>query len=329
MADAPVDADRLIQSVLAELGWEADPVALADRVRRLDIGLPAEDEFAVVCGWLGKARLLHKLDQQQVPVRSQDEFQVPDMLALFGEEAFARPVLIEIKSKKDRKLSFRADYYGRLRRYADLLELPLLIAWKFHSIWMLFEASHMKKARTNFNIRFEDAIRENLLGILAGDVAYNIGSGAGLHFRMKKVERLSQTRNGDEVSEQWQMVIDDVAFTDRSGARRTDLTPDVQSLFTAWDLDEHDTFTDTHITRSFVAADEGIQFAHSALVRLLDWYNRPEESTNWRKLLREPQVTRDIRNFEATLNNALRQNIVQYVFQMQPQSMPAFIRKSG
>ncbi|WP_322864804.1 hypothetical protein U5922_000560 (plasmid) [Aquicoccus sp. G2-2] len=78
MAD---DDDRLIQEVLAEFGRDADPKAIADRVKRLDLGLPIKDEFIAVCSWLGKTRLIHKLDQHQAPSQSRDEYQVPDLLA--------------------------------------------------------------------------------------------------------------------------------------------------------------------------------------------------------------------------------------------------------
>ena len=69
------DSDRLIQEVLAELGWDEDPKKIANKVKRLDQGLPAEDEFTAICSWLGKARLLHKLDQHQAPVSSRDLYQ--------------------------------------------------------------------------------------------------------------------------------------------------------------------------------------------------------------------------------------------------------------
>ena len=49
--EAPPDLPRLIQDVLAELGYEADAEAVAERVRRLDIGLPVEDEFANLKAW--------------------------------------------------------------------------------------------------------------------------------------------------------------------------------------------------------------------------------------------------------------------------------------
>jgi hypothetical protein len=105
----PIDGARLIQEVLAELGWFANAATVADDVRRLNIGLPLEDEFSVICAWLGKCQLLHKLDQQQVPIASRQEFQVPDLLARFSTQASKPPVLIEVKSKAAAQLSFKPD----------------------------------------------------------------------------------------------------------------------------------------------------------------------------------------------------------------------------
>ncbi len=56
-----------------------------------------------------------------------------------------KPPHSEVKSKKGNVLSFKPDYLERLKRYADLVSMPLLIAWKFHNFWLLFEARHMKK----------------------------------------------------------------------------------------------------------------------------------------------------------------------------------------
>ena len=243
----PPDGARLIQDVLAELGWSADAVAVADQVRRLDIGLPVEDEFSVLCAWLGKCQILHKLDQQQVPV------------------------LIEVKSKKDSLLSFTPKYMGRLLGYADLVGMPLLIAWKFHSVWTLFEVRHMKKAAKNFNIKFETALRENLLGVLVGDVAYKIGAGAGVHLRFRKDKLLGRDIDDNGHTDQCAMTLDDIGFTDRDGSFRMDLDKEVQSLFSAWDLEETEERTDSHVHLRYVAGDESISFAHTALVHLLNW----------------------------------------------------------
>lgn len=321
----PPDLPSLIQDALAELGYDADAATVAERVRRLDIGLPAEDEFSVVCAWLGKCRLLHKLDQHQVPIASKQEFQVPDLLAKFSTQTTNSPVLIEVKSKKDKLLSFKPEYMGRLQNYADLVGMPLLVAWKFHTLWILFEARHMKKADKNFNITLEAAMRENLLGVLAGDVAYKIGAGAGVHLRFRKDKLLGTEKTEDGYTEQWATTIDDVAFTDRECNRRTDLDGEVQSLFTAWDLEEKEEHTDSHIHLRFIAGDEGMQFAHTALVHLLSWESPRNDRPHWRGLLRKEQVTSNVANFSAALDAAFRQKVVSHIFHVQPQTMPAFL----
>jgi Holliday junction resolvase len=323
--EMPDDAARLIQEVLSDLGWAADPADVARSVRRLDIGLPAEDEFSVVCAWLGKCELLHKLDQQQVPVASRAKFQVPDLLARFKTQTNSLPVLIEVKSKQDNTLSFQPEYLDRLVKYSELVGMPLLIAWKYHSLWALFEAKHLQKATKNFNITFGTAMRENLLGVLAGDLAYKIGAGAGIHLRFRKDKLISREKSDEGWSEQWEATMDDVAFSDYNGTPLTDLDSDVQSLFTAWDLEDHEHHTESHIYQRFVAGDEGIQFAHTALVRLLNWASPNNDRPHWRSLLRKEQVIANVANFSAALDNALRQKIVSLILHVHPHAMPDFL----
>src|SRR4051812_32678575 len=96
---SPEDAERLVQEALSQLGWDADPTLIAGRVQGLDRGLPQEDEFSIVCSWLGRCRLIHKLDQQQTPAQSRNTYQVPDLLAVFSYEDGDVPVLVEVKTK--------------------------------------------------------------------------------------------------------------------------------------------------------------------------------------------------------------------------------------
>lgn len=118
----PDDTDRLIQDVLAELGWASDARRIADKVRQLDRGLPAEDEFMAVCAWLGQTRLIHKLDQHQSPPASRETYQVPDLLADFQSSG---PVLIEVKVKRSQTLSFTPEYLGRLNAYPARCRRPV------------------------------------------------------------------------------------------------------------------------------------------------------------------------------------------------------------
>ncbi|TDR43815.1 Holliday junction resolvase [Pseudomonas brenneri] len=321
----PVDGARLIQDVLAELGWDADATAVAEGVRRLDIGLPAEDEFSVVCAWLGKCQLIHKLDQQQVPVSSKHDYQVPDLLARFSTQSNKSPVLIEVKSKKDKLLSFRPDYLKRLQNYADLVGMPLLVAWKFHSVWMLFEVRHMKKANKNFNITLEVAMKENLLGVLAGDVAYTIGDGVGVNLRFRKDKLVGVEQTDTGCTQQWEMTIDEVDFTDRDGNRRKEVDRDVQSLLAAWDLEEQEEHTDTHVHLRFVAGKEGIQFAHKSLVQLLNWESPHNDRLHWRGLLRKEQITSNVACFSSALDKAFQEKFVSLILNQRPHVMPDFL----
>jgi hypothetical protein len=119
------------------------------RIQQLIRGLEPEDEFALVLSWLGKCRLVHKLGQEQLPLNSTDTFRIPDFLAVFEHEGKEIPVLIEVKktspidpqSLKEGKLSLKPGYL----RYADVVGIPMLIAWQHRTIWTLFECGMQQK----------------------------------------------------------------------------------------------------------------------------------------------------------------------------------------
>lgn len=325
-ADDSEDVARLIQEILSELGHGADPKAVVARVRALDRGLPAEDEFSVVCSWLGQTRLIHKLDQLQAPAASRDYFQVPDLLAAFQA---AGPMLIEVKVSRQQTLSFRPDYLGRLQAYADLVGHPLLIAWKFHSMWTLFEARHLTLARTNFNITHAEAMRQNLLGVLAGDIAFVLGERSGLHFNAAK-EALIETQpngpdEGEGYTETWQARWTEIYFTDREGRPREDLHPETKQVFASWDLQQREEHFDDSIVVHFEPGESQVQFAHVALVYLLGWERKTGEPVSWRHLLRAPTVVRSIENFGAALERALEEKVLTYILRQQPNAWPPFL----
>ncbi|MDO1580978.1 restriction endonuclease [Rhizobium oryzicola] len=315
----------MIHQTLEAVGWNADVEKIVEQVKRLDIGLPAEDEFSVLCAWLGKCELLHKLEQHQMPRASKKAYQVPDILAFFSTQSLRKPVLIEVKSKRANTLSFSPDYLARLENYANMVDMPLLIAWKFYSMWVLFEAKHLKKMKRNFNISFGDALKENLLGVLAGDLAYKIGRGAGIHFRLEKEEILSVDHNEDGRFEQWQMRLSEVAFSGREGESITNLSDDVRSLFATWDLEMQEDHADDHIWVRHTAGNDGIQFAHTALVRLLDWSLPDGAKRSWRREARKENLN-TITDFRRAVTKAIDEKVVQFVLDLQPHTMPDFVK---
>ena len=319
---APDDAARLIHEVLTQLGWDAEPDEVARRVRRLDYGLPAEDEFSVVCAWLGHCELVHKLDQQQAPIASKALFQVPDLLAKFHH---APSVLIEVKVSNDQTLSFKPDYHRKLVAYAEMVGMPLLIAWKFNSMWTLFDIGHAKLARKNFNIRHDEAMRQNLMGLLARDVAYVAAVGAGIHLKIAK-EELIQTREDEEgVTETWQMRLTEMNFSVGGGEVR-ELHRETKQLFTTLALESHEDHSPTYIVQSFVvdAPNQG-QFAHRALVSLLEWEHSRDSRPQWRAKLGAADISRTIGDFQTALDRALEEGVVTHIFHQVPAIQPDFL----
>ncbi len=322
-SSSPDDLHRLIQEVISRLGYKTNAAAIARGVRRLNYGLPAEDEFSVICAWLGKCRLVHKLDQQQAPLTSRSEYQVPDLLAAFdGSGTF----LIEVKACNDQTLSMKSDYYRRLRAYGELLDRPLLVVWKFYNLWTLVDVACLKLAKTNFNISHAEAMQQNLLGVLAGDVAYTLMPDAGVHFDLEKEELVAREATGDGWNEKWQMRIADAFLTDGSNQRRRDFHPETQQLLTTWPLKERAVHSETGILKSFVAGDGQVQFAHGALVRLLAWEGRDQQKPHWRGLLQAPQVTRSIASFSAALQRRLDEGVVRHIFHQHPTDRSVFLQ---
>jgi Holliday junction resolvase len=321
----PPDLAHLLHEALTRLGWAADPQQLAQRLTVLNTGLPQEDEFAVVCSWLGRCSLIHKLDQSQAPPASTERFRVPDLLAVFERDGRTFPVLIEVKSSVSRTLSFRPDYHQRLKAYGSTLGLPVLIAWKHHGLWSLFDIDHMSLAKKNLNITLGKALSESLLGVLAGDFTYTLPRGTGLHLRMRKDELLSTTRNDSEIHEEWRMVVDDTYHTDRDGTERRDIEPDIQALFFVNSLEERQEHTPTHILWHFTVDDDENKFAHMALSGLLNWYLGSGDSLNWREVVARHTPVPGVNDFAGTVERALHQKIVKYILHVQPQTIPPFL----
>ena len=321
--DIPEDLDRLIQDALADLGAEADAAALARKVALLNLGLPAEDEFSVICAWLGRCRLVHKLDQLQTPTTSRHLYQVPDLLADFDPHG---AMLVEVKASQKEKLSFTADYHRRLTAYAALIGKPLLIAWKWRSMWVLFDIRQMKLAKTNFNITFFEALRHNLLGPLVGDVMFRLAPGAGVRVTAAKEGLVSTTHHDDTAfTEEWQMRISGVEFLKGGGVVAPDLHAETIQILSAANLESRERHFDDHVDLNFIVGEEGAQFAHMALIGVLAWERRTLDAGDWRALLRTSQITETIEDFPKALERALGEGVVHHIFHVQPAERPDFM----
>lgn len=306
----------LLHEAIQQLGWDSDVQALVKKVRGLERGLPYEDEISFLFNWLGRCRMVHKLDQFQIPPASRAQYQVPDLVAFFDHRGQTVPVLIEVKSCEESSLSWKPDYRERLSRYADSLHLPLLIAWRHKTLWTLFEATNLRRAKKNFNIRFEDALKQTLMCKLAGDFSFSFRKGAGLHLNVQK-----KGRAGDEI----EGVIVDAYWTNGDG-RRFNNVQGLMPLFLSSYQEQNVTETDSHIAFDYVTTDEhNAQFAHRALVSLLR-FSTDRGQLIWRHVLDESRVPPLVRvELRSAAREALKLGFLQIVANIRPATAPAFI----
>jgi hypothetical protein len=306
---------RLIFEAAEQLGW-SNPAEVAEFAKRLEVGLPAEDELSVIFHWLGQCRLAHKLDQFPYPPGVWEQYRVPDLLAVFDVGGQHYPVLIEVKTSVDDALSWKPDYLSSLQRYASLLNLPLLVGWKHRTFWTLFEAKHFRKATTNLRISFIDAMKQNLLGILAGDFSFSFRPGTGMHLRMQK---LKETTDGFE------SVIKEAYFSNADGRRLGEVGGALQ-FFLCIDQEPSVVETDTEVLQSFViSTDQQAEFAHRALVIILDTFTETQQAFSWRQILMQNRLPHLSDGPRQAARNALDAGFLGLVVEQQPQTIPEFL----
>lgn len=323
---------RLIYEAIQQLGWDADPTHLADRIRGLESGLPAEDEFACLLAWFGKCQLVHSLDQSQHPAESRNTIQVLDLLAVLEpcDHGDAQTVLIEVKTSKKPRLSWTPAYMTKVKKYAAFVGLPLLVAWKFQSLWTLVSVDAFTQPERNLHLSLQDALRHNLMGILAGDFAYAMRPKVGLHLYITKERLISEHQQSDsEREEHWQYRIRDAYFLNEAGQRKSQLRTGLWPLFISACPEAKDEVTESSIHQQFCIPDEpDIHFAHAALPILIAFSAKEEAPLLWRKQLDGGEFPVKFEVFRKAATEGIEDGFVQVVLDQKPVEIPEFIGKN-
>jgi hypothetical protein len=309
---------------LLDLPDADDPDAVAKRLEQLRRGLAPEDEFSLLVTWLGRCRLIHKLGQEQLPVHSVETYRVPDFLAVFEHDGSLIPVLVEVKSTHvpdnesmvTATVSLKAGY----RRYAELLDLPMLVAWRCENMWTLFDMRHATLAETNYRIAFRDAMRQNLLGILTGDFAYQVAAGTAAVLRITKLSETNPETGGFDGR------IDDAHYVSRTGERLPDI-PHLLWLFTAWENEQRQEVDEEGVTLKFVVPEgDGIEFASHTFGVLVRSFAGHDTEVNWRRLTHEREhFVHGAGRFRELIERCLQHQVVTHVLDVRPADPPDFL----
>ncbi|MCK4620597.1 MAG: hypothetical protein KAT62_00120 [Desulfuromonadales bacterium] len=329
MTDLNLDSSaRLIHEAIQQLGWSADPPSIVDRVKRLDIGLPAEDEFISILSWLGKCSLVHKLDQGQSPLESRETFQVPDLLATFVTKSGTKTALIEVKNTSKKKIIWKPDYLEKLNNYSSLVDLPLLVAWKFNGLWILTDINCFSKARVNHHLSLEEAMKNNLMSYLAGDFIFVMKANVGLHVVLKKMCLISQKETGNKSREEkWSLKIEKAFFTNSDGHEVKKLPTGLWPLFISANPEATDKVEKDRIYQSFaIPENQGMISAHAALPVLINFSMKNNDKIHWRKQLRSHEYPVKISVLYEAAQEGIQQGYVKNIFHLVPATIPVFLK---
>lgn len=278
--------------------------------------LKPENEFALILSWLGRCRLVHKLGQEQLPLNSIHAFRVPDFFAAFEYEEKVIPVLVEVKTSDLDTLSLNGKYLA----YAELLGLPMLVAWKHASFWTLFDMRCARLAEVNYKIEFGTAMKENLLCKLCGDFAYRPAKGTRLRMRIRKLTE------PDPISGGFKGEVVDVQCVNPVG----EIIPNphhLSSLFMFWDNEVELVDEGDDVVTSFILQDVGhSEFASRTLSQIVNAFAELRGShVNWRSIIHDAgHLAHDSGGLRALIEQGASYGVITNKWNFLPHTMPSF-----
>lgn len=322
----------MITQACSLLGWGENPKEIVDKVNQLLRGLPKEDEFIAMSTWMGKCSLVHKLDQEQFPALSRDNYQVPDLFALYDSNGKHVPVLIEVKKTLDIRLKpFSNAYYSRLSNYARLMHLPLLIAWYIErlNMWCLFELERMTKKRSAFHIDFQTATNNSLLGILADDIILTVNKGVKLLFRIRKDPKtVIRDSNSGEVKK-FTGIMEEIVWVNPKGqeiACSPNLRSFLELVFRMVDNDVTDSEDGTHVTITFYTTSEENLFAHQLLgVMAFGSPIAEGKRPTWLEVIRNNRFRMDYYSVREAASEGVKSGMIRWIIRQNPATLPEFL----
>jgi hypothetical protein len=322
------DTDSLLRQIVevVQLADANNVDEVLRRLKHLQRALAPENEFALVLSWLGKCRLVHKLGQEQLPLNSIDKYRVPDLFAVFEHDGRLLPVLIEVKTSdgltvealNSSTLSLKPHYL----RYAELLRLPMLIAWRHTSLWTLFDFHAAELAERNYKIDFLTAMKENLLGELAGDFSYALAPGTKLRMHIRKLTAPDPETGGFEG------VIHDAHFLNPRGERVPDI-PHLMSLFMFWENEVERTDVEDEVIQDYVVPNtDRAEFASRTLSQIVHSLAAlGKTSVNWRQIIHDSgHLAHDSSRLRALVDEGAEHGVITRVFHQRPEHRPFFLR---
>ena len=311
---------RDVYGLRAEHVDALDTKAFIERVKRTHKGLSAEHELAAIASWLGKCSLITQLDSV---LHSSDQYRVPDFLVAVQRNGKDVPFLVEVKTDSASKLDWRPDYLESIHAFAKLMNLPLLIAWKHHGLWILTDSTRFKKKVKNYHLTFDDAVKNSLMSELFGNHWITFEEGFRFELKMRIHDEIDTSV---EVLPEgnYNMVIEAAGiWTDKGRLNKEDERSLWWFLIAAMEEEMFDRDGNI-ITQQFLAKSKGMFNLSDVLMSQLVWGKEDRDSIDWLTEIRKglPNLAADL---DKLLTRALELGAVHYVLRQVPHDYPEFL----
>jgi hypothetical protein len=206
-------------------------------------------------------------------------------------------------------------------RYANLLRIPLLVAWRHGGIWSLFDFRCAALSRTNYHIPFFAAMEENLMGILAGDFSYRPTAGTTLRLPIRKHTERDPSTGGFDGH------FYDTHFLNPSGVRLPEI-PHLEYLFRTWPNESVITENASDVVQDFVIPElEYVDFASRTLLRLIESLVRVRAAdVNWRSIIHDAaHLVHGAGQLRTLVESGWKHGVISKVVKQRPGRIPDFL----
>lgn len=296
---------------------------LSDKIRRIHQGLSAEHEFAAIASWLGKCVLLTQPDQVHA---SDGTYRAPDFIVVVRSGQREILFLVEVKNKQDDRLVWSNEYLTSLQRFAALLKMPLLVAWKRYGLWTMVDSVHFAKRETAYHLSFETAMKNNLMSRLFGNVWLQTAA----QFRMEiGMDILDPIDPEVELLPEggYQCVIREAGFWTENGKLPSSFSPEAFPLLLACGGEPRTERSGIRITQIFPTQQDTTFNLSDILLAQMSWRRDSENPIDWAVELRNG-LPKGAEDFEASLRRMLDAKVLRYVLQQEPETVPGFLNVS-
>ena len=185
-----------VAEIFRQLRGSVKSPQLSKEAERILGATAPEDEFMAIATWSGRCSLIHKLAPDKYPPKADQEYKVPDLLAVFEYQGRSIPALVEVKSTytpvkpgRIKLAKIGPAYKQRLKKYGDLLGLPVLIAQQIRppGLWFLVALETIGLDGTA-----TADLGHDLSGVLLGAFSLTFRAGTKFVIRLEKERVISE-----------------------------------------------------------------------------------------------------------------------------------------